>query len=221
MNKLLDNVNSNNNVFVIVKGIIISFIMTLVSIFILAAILTYSDLSENLISPIIIGITAISILIGTSISTIKLSKNGILNGGIIGFVYILFIYLISSITSTGFGVNTSSIIMIIASIVAGMLGGIVGVNIKWINNLKNIVKVRRFKQIPLFIKELWYLTNIDVRWRTEFARVIKNFLKNVQKNIKLNVIFLDRGGLWKLNFKIYKKVLTFFDKSVDIFLCLI
>lgn len=129
MNKVLDNAN-NNNMIVITKGIIISFIITFVSIFILAIILTYSDLSENLISPIIIGITAVSILIGTSISTIKLSKNGILNGGIIGFIYIISIYIISSITSVGFEVNIQSIIMIIASIIAGMIGGIVGVNIK-------------------------------------------------------------------------------------------
>ena len=130
MNKVLDNANYNNNMIVIVKGIIISFIITLIAIFILAAILTYSDLSENLISPTIIAITAVSILVGTSISTIKLSKNGILYGGIIGLIYILFLYIVSSITSVGFGLNPQSIIMIIASIIAGMIGGIVGINIK-------------------------------------------------------------------------------------------
>lgn len=130
MNKVLDNANYNSNMFIIIKGIVISFIITLISIFILAVVLTYSDLSEELISPIIIGITAVSILIGTSISTIKLSKNGILYGGIIGLIYILFLYIISSITSVGFGVNVQSIIMIIASIIAGMIGGIVGINIK-------------------------------------------------------------------------------------------
>ena len=92
MNKVLDNANYNNNMIVIAKGIIISFIITLIAIFILAAILTYSDLSENLISPTIIAITAVSILVGTSISTIKLSKNGILYGGIIGLIYIIAIY---------------------------------------------------------------------------------------------------------------------------------
>lgn len=130
MNKVLDNANYNNNMIVIAKGIIISFIITLIAIFILAAILTYSDLSENLISPFIIGITAVSILVGTSISTIKLSKNGILYGGIIGLIYILLLYIISSITSVGFGFNAESVIMIIASIIAGMIGGIVGINIK-------------------------------------------------------------------------------------------
>lgn len=129
MNKVLEN-DDNNNIIVITKGLIISFIITLTSIFVLSIILTYSNLSENLISPIIIGITAVSILIGTSISTMKLSRNGILKGGIIGFIYIILIYIISSITSVGFKVNIQSVIMIIASIIAGMIGGIVGVNMK-------------------------------------------------------------------------------------------
>lgn len=129
MNKVLEN-DDNNNIIVITKGVIISFIITLTSIFVLSIILTYSNLSENLISPIIIGITAVSILIGTSISTMKLSRNGILKGGIIGFIYIILIYIISSITSVGFKVNIQSVIMIIASIIAGMIGGIVGVNMK-------------------------------------------------------------------------------------------
>ncbi len=130
MNKVLDNANYNSNMFIIIKGIVISFITTLVAIFILSAVLTYSNLSEELISPSIITITALSILIGTSISTIKLSKNGILYGGVIGLIYILFLYIVSSITSVGFGLNPQSIIMIIASIIAGMIGGIVGINIK-------------------------------------------------------------------------------------------
>ena len=130
MNKVLDNANYNSNMFIIIKGIVISFITTLVAIFILSAVLTYSNLSEELISPNIITITALSILIGTSISTIKLSKNGILYGGVIGLIYMLFLYIVSSITSVGFGLNPQSIIMIIASIIAGMIGGIVGINIK-------------------------------------------------------------------------------------------
>ena len=64
-------------------------------------------------------------------TTNKIKKNGILNGGIIGLIYILFIYFASSITGNGFGLNVYSIIMIILGILAGMIGGIVGVNLKW------------------------------------------------------------------------------------------
>lgn len=60
----------------------------------------------------------------------KIKKNGIINGGVIGFIYILLIYLISSITGVGFSININSIIMIICAVLAGMVGGIIGVNIK-------------------------------------------------------------------------------------------
>ena len=45
----------------IVKGIIISIILTFILLFIYAALLTYTELGENTIEPVIIGITAISI----------------------------------------------------------------------------------------------------------------------------------------------------------------
>lgn len=110
------------------KGIIIAFVSTFVFLFIFAIILTYTNISESIIPTVIIVITIISILLGSSISTIKIKKNGIVNGGIIGLSYILMLYLISSIVHTGFALNIYSIVMIILSILAGMIGGIVGVN---------------------------------------------------------------------------------------------
>lgn len=112
----------------IVKGILVSFASTLVLLFIFAIILTYTNISESIIPTVIIVITIISILLGSSISTIKIKKNGIVNGGIIGLSYILMLYFISSIVHTGFALNIYSIVMIILSILAGMVGGIVGVN---------------------------------------------------------------------------------------------
>ena len=60
----------------------------------------------------------------------KLKKQGMLNGGIVGFIYILSIYIISSIWLSNFSIDLESIIMIIVSIITGMIGGIIGINIK-------------------------------------------------------------------------------------------
>lgn len=115
---------------VIIKGIVISFILTLISVFIFSIVLTYTNTPESTIFPVIAFITAISILIGSSVSTIKINKRGIINGGAIGLIYILILYLLSSIITTGFMVNLNTIILIAAATLAGMIGGIVGVNIK-------------------------------------------------------------------------------------------
>ena len=71
-------INKNNNIYTIGKGFIISLILTLISIFIYAIILVNTTVSEKTIKPVVITITGISILVGSSISSLKIKKNGIL-----------------------------------------------------------------------------------------------------------------------------------------------
>lgn len=123
MNKVIESgIGINRTMVTIIKGFVISIIISLISIFIFAIVVSYTDFSENSVAPVMIGITALSILIGTSISTLKLNKNGIVNGGIIGLLYITTLYLISSTIGAGFGLNINAIIMMVLSIVAGMIG---------------------------------------------------------------------------------------------------
>lgn len=120
----------NKTIINIAKGIGISLIATVIFLFIFSLILTYTDISDQIVSPVIMVITAISILMGSSIGNIKIKKNGLLNGAIVGASYIIIIYLISSILNWSFGLNFESIIMIIIGVVFGILGGIIGVNKK-------------------------------------------------------------------------------------------
>lgn len=132
MNKMSDgnSLEINNNIGIIAKGVIIAIISSMVLLLIFSAILTYTTLSESVSNPVIIVITAISILIASQISTRRIRKNGIVNGGIIGGIYIIALYLISSIVTGNFSLGINAIVMIIASIVAGMFGGVIGVNAK-------------------------------------------------------------------------------------------
>ena len=57
-----------------------------------------------------------------------MKKNGLLNGALIGGIYLLSIYLLSGIINQNFGLSTSSIIIIVAGMICGMFGGIIGVN---------------------------------------------------------------------------------------------
>ena len=123
--------NYENNSFInLIKGVGISLIVTLVLLLIFATILTYTETGEETINPVIIIITAISILIGSSIGNIKIKKNGLINGGVIGGIYMLTIYLISSILNWDFSLNFQSILMIIVGMMFGIFGGILGVNKK-------------------------------------------------------------------------------------------
>ncbi len=121
-----------NNIFInIIKGVLISLVFTFISLFIFSCLLTYTNISENLMQPVVIVITGISILIGSSIGNRKTTKNGIINGAIVGIIYILAIYIISSIVNGGnFALNMQSCIMMGIGILGGIIGGIIGVNMK-------------------------------------------------------------------------------------------
>ena len=116
------------NLVRIIKGSIFAIITSFVLLLVFAILLCYTNLSENTMLPVILVITGISILIGSMISTRKIRKNGILNGGMVGTIYIITLYLTSSLLLAGFNLTFNSFIMLIIGIITGMVGGIIGVN---------------------------------------------------------------------------------------------
>lgn len=112
---------TENKFISIIKGVIISFLVTLILLTIFAALLAYTNLQESTIKPVIITVTGISILIGSSFATKKLKKNGLINGAIIGGTYIFILYIISSVLNVSFSINLASLVMI----AVGIFGGIV------------------------------------------------------------------------------------------------
>lgn len=121
----------SSNFFVnIFRGVGIALIFTISALSIFACLLVFTNLSENLMQPVVIVVTGISILMGSCIANRKMSRNGIVNGILIGVIYILAIYIISSIVNDGnFSLNLGSIIMIATGVIGGAIGGIIGVNI--------------------------------------------------------------------------------------------
>ena len=121
---------NENNIIKILKGSAISIIITLIGLLIYSIILSYTSVTETTMPVTIIIISAISILIGSTLSTSNIKKNGILNGILVGGIYIAILYILSSLITGNFLLNVNSIIMIIASVLTGALGGIIGVNKK-------------------------------------------------------------------------------------------
>ena len=128
-NVSINKINLNNNIVKVIKGSIIAFLISIMLLFIFAILLLYTNIQENTIKPVVIIISIISILVGSSLSSIKIKRKGIVNGALVGTIYIMVIYILSSICFVGFELNLESIIMIISSIISGMIGGVIGVNI--------------------------------------------------------------------------------------------
>lgn len=118
-----------NKIKLITKGLFYSYGITFLLILVYSAILTYTNVSESTIPTCLFIIGMISVFIASSISVIKIKKSGLKNGGIIGFSYVMILYMLSSFYETGFSLSKYSIFTIIFYILLGMIGGIVGVNL--------------------------------------------------------------------------------------------
>lgn len=116
-------------IFVIMKGVLLAYFITFILLLIYSGILTYTSVPESSIPTCAFAISMISVFTASSIMVIKVKEKGLKNGGLIGLIYILLLYILSSITSTGFGLTTFSIATIIFNILLGMVGGIIGVNL--------------------------------------------------------------------------------------------
>lgn len=119
----------NNNFLKIFKFVGVAYLMTLIFLVIFAALLAYTNVPESFMDTGVLIIILFSILISSFLSVKKTKENGLKNGAIIGAVYILLLYILSSVFVTGFSLTAYSIITIILSGIIGMIGGIIGVNI--------------------------------------------------------------------------------------------
>jgi len=126
----MEAIDKNNTFFKILKGVGIAIIFTFTCLTIFSILLTYTNLSENLIQPVVISVTGMSILAGSFFVTRKIKKNGIIKGITVGIIYIMLIYLVSSIVNNlNFKLNIESIVMISIGIICGAVGGFIGVNV--------------------------------------------------------------------------------------------
>ena len=113
----------------IVKGCTFSIVLSIILLTIYALLLVNTTVSESTMMPVVLIITGVSILIGGTVSARKLRKNGLIYGGIVGLVYVITLYLASSISMVGFSVSMNSLIMLAVGGIAGVIGGIIGVNL--------------------------------------------------------------------------------------------
>lgn len=123
------NVDKKSRWYSIAKGFGISLFLSMVGVFIYAVVLVNTHVQESTIRPVLITITGVSILIGSSISSIKIKKNGIINGICVGALYFASLYILSGIAICGFSLNVVSLIMIGVGMILGGIGGVIGVNL--------------------------------------------------------------------------------------------
>lgn len=119
-----------DNYKILGKDLSISIILTLILLFVLSMVLSFSEVSENIMGISIIFISSFSVLVGAFLASKKIKEKGIIFGSILGFSYMLILYLISSIINANFAITLSALYMFLGGIIGGAIGGILGVNLK-------------------------------------------------------------------------------------------
>lgn len=125
-----DRTGAEKSGYGIAAALITSFIITIPSMFILAAILTFTDFPEKYTTYAILLSTLSGLFAAGFKAGLLNEKDGIIKGGLTGLIYMLILYLLSSIIYRDFILNQRSVIMIVTGILSGAIGSMFGASRK-------------------------------------------------------------------------------------------
>ncbi len=114
----------------ILRGLIFGFLLSLICFLIISIILSFSSISESIIKPSSYIIMVVSIVIASGYTSRKVDKNGWLYGAITGLLYVIILTIAGMITSGGFSLEQIMISRVLMGLIAGTIGGILGINLK-------------------------------------------------------------------------------------------
>lgn len=115
---------------VIIKGTLLALVISLIMFTLTALVISFGDISEQIINGIIIAVSIISILVAGMFASNSARSRGFLYGSAIGFIYMLVLYFVGALAFDSFGIDLRVLTMLIIGIVSGALGGIIGINLK-------------------------------------------------------------------------------------------
>ncbi|MDK2918441.1 MAG: hypothetical protein PWQ37_1174 [Candidatus Petromonas sp.] len=116
--------------FIYFKSIAISALFALVVFLIMTIIVTFTSVSESIIPLVSSVVMILSIAFSGMLTAIKMKKNGLLQGTLTGAIYVTLIILLGWIFIDKFLMDKFVILKGIIGIVAGGIGGMLGVNMK-------------------------------------------------------------------------------------------
>lgn len=113
------------------KGLILCLILTVIALILLALILKFTSLSESKLPMFNNLIVIICVAIGAVYASGKTKENGWLMGALIGLIYYLFILILNLVFIKDANFSLLTIPKLLMSMFSGIIGGIIGINIKY------------------------------------------------------------------------------------------
>lgn len=113
----------------IIRSLLFAILLSFAVVLIFAVFVKFLSVPESVIIPVNTGIKTFCILVGILVG-IKEKQSGLVMGLIIGVSYILLSYLIFALLAGGFGNATLTIFDVLLGVAAGIISGVIKVNIK-------------------------------------------------------------------------------------------
>ena len=125
-----NNTKSNSAIISLTKGAIFAYLLTAVVFVIYGLLLTYTETTEKNIQIVVMITTVISVLIGGIIASKGVDSKGLFFGMLVGVVYALIMIMVGLCILPVMKITSKMIMIIVLSISAGGIGGIIGINTK-------------------------------------------------------------------------------------------
>lgn len=129
-NKKSNNTKSNSAIISLTKGAIFAYLLTAVVFVVYGLLLTYTETTEKNIQIVVMITTVISVLIGGIIASKGVDSKGLFFGMLVGVVYALIMIMVGLCILPVMKITSKMIMIIVLSISAGGIGGIIGINTK-------------------------------------------------------------------------------------------
>lgn len=113
----------------IIKGVMISIILTMLLLLILSFIMMIFELSEGNYNLIFGIVSSISLAVGAVIAAKYNQSKGWLTGLIIGIIFFIFLLFLSSLINGGFSLEKQELYRLLINLAIGTVAGMLGVNL--------------------------------------------------------------------------------------------
>ncbi len=120
----------NGRIAIVLKALILSYIITIPMFMLFAFILSYTVFPEKYMPTAVIITTLLSLLAAGSITTRGANSKGWLNGAVSGALYVMILYIASSIMFKDYSIDRNVLTMFLIGVLTGAIGGILGINMK-------------------------------------------------------------------------------------------
>ncbi|QEK12067.1 TIGR04086 family membrane protein [Crassaminicella thermophila] len=126
------NIEFNNEgiIWIYLKAILVACIFVILVFVFMALVITYTNVSESIIPMASSIVMIISCLICGLYTGVKQKRKGWLKGSLAGFIYAFLIIIMSWVFIKDFTIGTNVLLKSLIGIVAGGIGGMIGVNLK-------------------------------------------------------------------------------------------